>query len=295
MTKRELYIVDVFAEKRYAGNQLAVIRHADGLSSEEMLTIAQEMNYAESTFILSDAVKDGGYDVRIFTMASEVPFAGHPTLGTAYIINHEIAPAPQKEIILNLKVGQITVTFKDDGVLWMRQKPPQFGGTFDVETVAEALQISDDDIDTRFPVQAVSTGFPFIIAPLKTLEAVKRAQMDLSTFDAMTAAADDPLHAKGILIFAPETYYAENDLNVRVFVPHNGVPEDPATGSANGCLTGYLAKYQYFGSNQVDCRVEQGYEINRPSLLMLRGNATTNDIEVNVGGRVVMVARGELV
>ena len=295
MTRREFYMVDVFAEQRYAGNQLAVVRDAEGLSDDDMLIIAREMNYSETTFILSDAMKDGGYDVRIFTMVSEVPFAGHPTLGTAYILNNEIADNPAEKVVLNLKVGQIPVTFNDDGVLWMRQNAPEFGHILDIDTVADALHLSPDDLDPRFPVQSVSTGLPFIIAPLKSLDAVKRAEVDLRKFDAMIGAVDDSLKADAILVFAPETYHDENDLNARCFVHHHGAVEDPATGSANGCLTGYLSKYGYFGSDVVDCHVEQGYEINRPSLLMLKAKEADGTIEVNVGGHVVMVARGELV
>jgi len=295
MTKRRFYIVDVFAEQRYAGNQLAVVRDAEGLSGDEMLTIAREMNYSETTFILSDTMKDGGYDVRIFTMASEVPFAGHPTLGTAYILNNEIADKPSARIALNLKAGQIPVTFNDDGVLWMRQNAPEFGHVFDAETVAKALQVSPDDLDSRFPVQSVSTGLPFIIAPLKSLDAVRRAEVDLPKFDAMIGAVDDPLKADAILVFCPEAYHDGNDITARCFVHHHGAVEDPATGSANGCLAGYLTKYRYFGSDVVDCRVGQGFYINRPSLLMLKAKDTGNTIEVNVGGRVMMVARGELV
>jgi trans-2,3-dihydro-3-hydroxyanthranilate isomerase len=258
-----------------------------------MLAIAQEMNYAETTFIVSDAPREGGYDVRIFTIVTEVPFAGHPTLGTAYIIQNEIQTNRTNSVSLNLKVGQIPVTFPDDGMLWMRQNPPEFGHVYDPVVLADVLGLSSDDMDARFPIQEVSTGLPFIIAPLKSLDAVKRAEVNLRKFDAMIAGSDS-LKAEAVLIFAPETYHTENDLNVRVFVHHYGVLEDPATGSGNGCLAGYLSRYRYFGSDTVDCRVEQGYEIRRPSLLLLRAWAAEDRIVVEVGGRVEMIARGEL-
>src|SRR4030042_2345154 len=123
-------IVDVFAEEKYAGNQLAVVRNAQGLSSEQMQKIAREMNFSETTFVLSDAPRDDGYDVRIFTPAAEVPFAGHPTLGTAWVIRQEIVHSPVEQVKLNLQVGQIPVTFgqaAEPDVLWMKQNPPTFG------------------------------------------------------------------------------------------------------------------------------------------------------------------------
>ncbi|GAB4511179.1 MAG: PhzF family phenazine biosynthesis protein [Anaerolineae bacterium] len=288
-------IVDVFTtDQRYTGNQLAVIERAADLSDEDMLRIAQEMNYSETTFILSDTPRDNGYDVRIFTTVSELPFAGHPTLGTAYVIRELMLKSPADTINLNLKVGQIPVTQDEDGFLWMRQREPQFGATYSAPVIASVLGIEPAEVDDRFPVQSVSTGLGFIVAPLKSLHAVRRAVVDLKKFDAMIASADDPLKSDALLIFSPETYAPENDLNARVFVHHHGSPEDPATGSANGCLAGYLAKHRYFGQPQVECRVEQGYEINRPSLLRLRATAQADAVEVNVGGRVILVARGEL-
>lgn len=295
MANLPFYIVDVFTNERYAGNQLAVIRNTAELSEEEMLKIAQEMNYSETTFIASDEVRDGGYDVRIFTTVSELPFAGHPTLGTGYIIQNEILGLANADVTLNLKVGQIPVTIDENQVLWMQQNPPRFGHEFSKATIAAMLGLERDEVDAGFPIQSVTTGLAFIIVPLVSMHAVRRAKVDLERFKAIIGSVDDPLKADAILIFSTETYSEENDLNARVFVDFHGAPEDPATGSANGCLAGYLSKYQYFGSAEVDCRVEQGYEINRPSRLHLRAKPNGDDIGIHVGGKVVMVARGELV
>jgi len=234
MEKLTFYILDVFAEDKYAGNQLAVVRDAAGLSDGEMQNITKEMNYSETTFILSDNQRNGGYDVRIFTPAEEVPFAGHPTLGTAYIIQQEIIKEPLEKIILNLKVGQIPVSFnyrgKDKNVLWMQQKEPTFGQIIEPEQISEVLCINTSDIDERFPVQEVSTGLFFMIVPLKNLDAVKRATVDRDKYFRLI----ENRQAKAILVFCPETYFQENNLNVRVFVDYFGIPEDPATGSGNG-------------------------------------------------------------
>ncbi len=295
MSGRTFYIVDVFAEKKYAGNQLAVVRDAADLSSEQMQQITKEMNYSETTFILGEEPRLGGFDVRIFTPAAEVPFAGHPTLGTAFVIRQEIVKQSVETINLNLKVGQIPVTFRktseDEEILWMKQIEPIFSEVFEAGNIAQVLTVEKSDIDERFPIQDVSTGVPFIIVPLKTLDAVKRAKINKDEYFKFI----ENINAKAILIFCPVTYHRHNDLNVRVFCDCFGIPEDPATGSGNGCLAGYLVKHRFFGTSKIDVRVEQGYEIGRPSLLYLRAHEDNGKIDVYVGGKVLMVAKGRLV
>jgi len=292
--QRQFYIVDVFAEKKYAGNQLAVIRDGAGLSGEEMLAITREMNYSETTFLLAEERRNGGYDVRVFTPGEEIPFAGHPTLGTAWVIQQEIIQQPVPRVVLNYQVGQIPVDFiyknGQPEELWMQQLEPQFGSSFPAEEVARVLGISVDQVDERFPCQEVSTGLPFVIVPLKSLAAVRASRPQTAALLELLADSN----AKNMLVFAAETYRPENHLNVRVFTDYLGIPEDPATGSANGCLAGYLAKHRYFGLPRVNVRVEQGYEINRPSLLLLKAEDTGEKISIQVGGRVVLVAKGEL-
>lgn len=288
------YLVDVFAEEKYAGNQLAVIRSAGELSDVQMQKVATEMHFSETTFVLSDEKRNGGYDVRIFTPTMELPFAGHPILGTAYVIRHCIVDETINNIVLNLKVGQIPVTFEKtkegQEILWMKQMSPAFGGTFDAAEISHVLNLDANDIDNRYPVQEVSTGLPFVIIPLKTLNALKRVRIDKDKHLELTKDTQAE-----ILVFCPQTYKKENSLNVRVFVDSYGIPEDPATGSANGCLAGYLSHYHYFGGDMVNIRVEQGYEIGRPSLLRLKAENREGKIHVRVGGEVFMVASGELV
>jgi trans-2,3-dihydro-3-hydroxyanthranilate isomerase len=291
------YIVDVFAESKYAGNQLAVFCGAGvaDLSDSEMLQIAREINYSETTFIRSPVMQNGGYDVRIFTPKKELPFAGHPTLGTAFVLQQEIVREKVDRIILNLAVGQIPVTFnyrhESPDVLWMQQNSPTFDLNLSAETLASVLNLEVSEIDSRFPIQEVSTGIPFIIVPLKTLASLKKARVNLDKYFELVNTTE----AQEILIFCPETYSEINDLNVRVFAPSLGIPEDPATGSASGCLAGYLVEHSYFGKDSVDLKVEQGYEIDRPSLLLLQSQKIEGKIAVLVGGKVVMVAKGEFV
>lgn len=289
MHNLDFYIVDVFAEEKYAGNQLAVITCAGALSTAEMQRIAQEMNYSETAFILSDEQRDGAYDVRIFTPEEEVPFAGHPTLGTAYVIQHQVLAQQAERVILNLKAGRIPVT-EVNGVLWMRQFPPDFGEVLDPSTAAQVLTLEDEDLDARYPVQEVSTGLSTIIVPLRGLKSLKKSRVDREKYFELIAGLD----ARTILAFTPEPYASSNDLSVRVFADYYGVPEDPATGSAAGCLAGYLVRHGYFDADCIDIRVEQGYEVGRPSLLYLHAEKSEGEISVSVGGKVQMVARGEL-
>lgn len=290
MTRIEFYIVDVFTiGKKYTGNQLAVYR--GNPSTEVMQQLAKEINFSEITFVTSDIPENGGYNVRIFMPEVEAPFAGHPTLGTAYIIRQEIIGEPVEEIILNLQVGQIPVTFSDDGLIWMQQNPPTFGHVFDdTSQVARILGVEVEDIDSRYPIQEVSTGLPFMIIPMVSLEAVNRAKVNLDRLRAILGAHN----AVGPAIFCAESIHDENDIHVRVLDDIYGAPEDPATGSANGCIAGYLVEHQYFGNDSVSIRSEQGYQIGRPSLLHLEAEKTPDGILIRVGGEVEMVAQGHL-
>lgn len=289
MGKLTFYIVDVFAEKKYTGNQLAVFRRAEVLSSDEMQHIAREMNFSETTFILSEEQRNGGFEVRIFTPKEEVPFAGHPTLGTAHIIRNEILQGKAEKVFLNLKVGQIPVTFSQDGYCWMKQIEPTFGQQHKPETIAAILGLDVAEIDARYPIEEVSTGLPFFIVPLKSISALKYSKIDKEKYFDLIKDT----WAKGILVFCPETHEPQNDISVRVFADYYGIPEDPATGSGNGCLAGYLVKHRYFVQKIINIRSEQGYEIGRPSLLLLKAVRGDANINISVGGKTIIVARGE--
>lgn len=303
MTSLNFCIVDVFAETKYAGNQLAVFTDAGHLSTEQMQAIAKEVNFSETTFILSPDLRQGGYDVRIFTPAKELPFAGHPTLGTAFVLQQVVIGQLVEQVNLNLPVGQIPVTIAYQNsvpdVLWMRPNPPTFGRTIAADAIAPVLSLEPDEIDSRFPVQEVSTGVPFLIVPLTSLAALQRIQVNTERLKTLV----EPLHAKEIFVFCPETRHPANHFSARMFAPLLGIAEDPATGSANSCFAGYLVEHEVLGSGatlavsakQCPVRVEQGYEIGRPSLLLLKAEKTNGQIAVSVGGSVVLVARGEFV
>lgn len=287
-----LFIMDVFAEAKLEGNQLAVVVDKENWSSDQMQRFTREMNFSESTFITGSDLEKRVFKVRIFTPVGELPFAGHPTLGTAYVAAKELLKKEVPDLTLDLKVGMIPVTFQKakDGkpLLWMKQLNPEFGVTHRAEDIAPMFGLKPADIDNRFPIQEVSTGVWFYMIPLKTREALKKIKLDVERFKAYSADKK----AKWPLLFCPEPEDKGNHLKARMVTDWT---EDPATGSANGCLAGYLVKHRYFGSKKVDVRVEQGAEISRPSILYLRAEETKDGIDVRVGGKVVMVARGELV
>ena len=284
------YIVDVFAEEKYSGNQLAVVISRNKLNDEEMQLIAKEMNYSETTFITSVE----NYDVRIFTPEVELPFAGHPTIGTAYVIQQEFMKEKAKTMSLNLKIGPIAILFKYKGEVlsetWMEHNEPAFSGFFAPDLLADVLGIYESNIDGRFKIQEVYTGSHTLIVPLKSLDAIRKVRINKEKYNHLIQNTQ----AKSILVFCPETYDKRNDLNVRFFADYYGVPEDPATGSANGCLAAYLVKYGYFGKNKIDIRVEQGYEIGRKSLLLLKAEEKSGKFYITVGGKVILIAKGNL-
>jgi len=228
----QFYIVDVFSKTRYGGNQLAVVFPDGDLSQEEMLQITREFNFSETTFVFPSS-GDGIYPVRIFTPARELPFAGHPVLGTAYIINKIRAEGPRETIHLDLEVGRIPVDFSN-GPDFPRLEtvPPKFGIVYEIPGIARTLNIDPEDIDRRFPVQTVSAGFPFILVPIKTLQSLRKARVISDEYENLFGpSAQEVFYA-----FAPEAREKENDVHTRMFGHGVGITEDPATGAA-----GYIA------------------------------------------------------
>jgi trans-2,3-dihydro-3-hydroxyanthranilate isomerase len=294
MAGNRFLIVDVFAESQWTGNQLAVVLDAGDLDTLEMQSIAHEFNFSETTFVLADEAGPRGWPVRIFTPQHELPFAGHPTLGTAWVIRSVLLGGRAKRIELDLPVGTIPVVPTvdgDAGVLWMRQVPPRFGARVPPAAVAAALGLEPEDVDENLPAEEVSTGIGFLIAPLTSLDALRRAQVDPTA----CAALLEGDMTEDVMIVAREGRDPSHQISVRVFAASHGVLEDPATGSANGCLAGWLSRHEVLGDPHVDVTVGQGHEIGRPSLLRLRAWPDGDAIAVEVGGRVIPVAEGRFV
>jgi len=283
--------LDVFTLRALEGNPLAVFPDGSGLSDDEMQAIAKEMNLSETTFILPRdpaAEKERGVRVRIFTVQEELPFAGHPTLGTAFALRGN---SGAREIRLELNVGTIPVRFEDTpgqpSFGEMTQNDPVFGQIHDLKKVAEATGVPSDDINSNFPIQTVSTGVPFTVLPLRGLEQIRRLQIN-------QAQATEYLSAFGGKFFfcvTRETVDPEARLHARMLF-YNG--EDPATGSASGCAAAWMVQH---GIAQPDERalIEQGVEMKRPSRIFVRASRGNGRVvNVRVGGNVVEVLRGEL-
>ena len=294
------HIIDVFAEHKYQGNQLAVFEHDNSLSSETMQAMAKEINFAETTFINTETSTPEGYDVRIFTTEQEIPFAGHPTLGTAFVIREQIIKQPVNQIVLNLGVGKIPVDFVGD-TLWMQQINPIFGKDYPVDDLADLLGISLEDMMPEFPILDVSTGLAFLIIPVKNLSAIQTMKPNAEKMMAFLLKhnlykTNNPTgKSMNFFVFTKETYSLENQLNGRMFLIEDGkLNEDSATGSANGCLLGYLLKTNFMGTDSVKISVEQGYEIPRPSILYHDGyKISETEFSIRIGGKVQRVSKGE--
>ena len=291
-------ILDVFAERPLEGNPLAVFHDARSLSDDEMQALARETNLAETTFVLPEDPENelrDGVRVRIFTTQEELPFAGHPTLGTAtwLYLNHPLLRGAET-ITLRLNVGPITVRFSPSTVGelgvrgTMQQNDPVFGATYNRRAVARALGLQEDDISADYPPQCVSTGLPFCIVLLTSVEASARLQLSQREAQGLLEGGD----AKFFYCIAP------TQTRVSPEGPHwharmqfySG--EDPATGSASGCCIAWLVKHGLAASAQ-PVRIEQGVEIHRPSHIRAQASLAGDKVSsILVSGRTIPVAVG---
>jgi len=282
---------DVFSFHRLEGNSLAVFSDARGLSEAEMQSIAREMNLSETTFIFPrdpEIERERGVRVRIFTVEEELPFAGHPTLGTAFSLRKGSAA---NEIVLELNVGKVPVRFEqasDQPIFGeMTQVDPEFGVVHEREAVARATGLNIEDFDKSLPIQTVSTGLPFTVAPMKSLAVIQNLSVDLHR-------ASEYLRGTGgkfLYFVTGETVDPHARLHARMLF-YNG--EDPATGSAAGCAAAWMVAHGVASSDQ-RVLIEQGLEIARPSHIFIRASKHDNRIvNVRVGGNAVEVIRGEV-
>lgn len=282
----KFYIVDCFAEEKYQGNELLVLKADRPVSDEEQQKIAREINFSETTFILSDKKDDSGYDVRIWTPnVGEMPFAGHPTLGTAHVIRHCYEGGRNDTIKLNLKVGQIPVDVTEDGMT-MSQNPPEFGEIMTREEIAEIYGIDVDEIRDDLPIQWASTGLEAVIIPLKTREALAKLVTDKEKF--MAYVGRHPKNYCNHLFFVD---MGNNTLAARCLM--EDFVEDPATGSANGDLAGYMIHHNYFGTDDVRYTVYQGEDMGRLSVLHVHTAFKDDKWTIEVGGNCHIIASGE--
>ena len=287
---QKFFQVDVFTDQPFGGNPLAVFTQPESLSDEAHLQIAKEMNLSETTFIYPPKNPEADFRIRIFTPGKEIPFAGHPTLGTAHILwETGEMNASRNSMILEMDGGMINV-FRNQETLLMDQPLPTFGNTFEsISRVAEALSLDSGDIDSRFPLQVVSTGFPALYVPLIHLEAVQNVELNFPVLKEVLGDVDM------IYVFTGETLNSRFTVHARAFAPFIGIPEDPATGSAGGALGAYLVHHKFI--NNLDpsfITIEQGYEISRPSTVRVRVGVHGTEIHaIQVGGQAVTVLEGQ--
>ncbi len=269
-----LSIVDVFAETKLAGNQLAIVHNAGSLRDDEMQAIAREMNFSETTFVLERNAANA--TVRIFTPAWELPFAGHPTLGTAWELTRGTG-----EITLDLPAGPVPVSFSD-GVGWMQPPEVEFLDTLDDETAANLVGLDGSAIGSDLPIEIAEVGPRFVLIPLNGLTALKAAKLDERGYLQLR----DTLGVQCVFLFTEDAYEPAADFASRMFFESAGIREDPATGSANSAFAAYLRKHRGEIGMVV---VDQGVEMQRPSRLYLEVGST-----LRVGGRVQPILQGEL-
>ncbi len=279
MTRYEYRLVDVFTDRAFGGNPLAVFREPGGLDEKTMQAIAKELHLSETTFVFKPSSAAADHRVRIFTPDTELPFAGHPTLGTAYVL----ADGKDGATRLEEGVGVIRVTLRE-GFVQMDQPLPTFTGTTITRKVAaEALGLAVEEVRSDVPIQVGSSGLPFLFVPLANLKAVRRARR-LGALDAHVYA------------FAVSAERSGSHVHGRMFAHGVGIDEDPATGAAQGPLGAYLVVHDLVQvAPTTRIRVEQGFEIGRPSILDIevdRGGAAITG--VRVGGRCVAVGGGWL-
>ncbi len=295
--------VDVFTDTPFGGNPLAVFPDADGLTTAEMQNLAREMNLSETTFVLPPRAPGADFRVRIFTPASELPFAGHPVVGTHWVLAR-LGRVPLREPVTQVRfelgVGVLSADLHVanevvDRVVMTQDHPTFHAVLDDLSDLASGLNLPIDAISqSGLPVQVVSTGLPQMMVPVRSLEEVQRLAVHKLNVDALNRAC----HAIGtecVMVFTRQTEHPESSVHVRLFAPLLGVPEDPATGSANGALGAYLVHHRAIPLNGPTATVvsEQGAEMGRPSKVYVEVDHINGEpTVVRVGGHVVAIMEG---
>lgn len=291
---------DIFTDTPFGGNQLAVFPDARGLSDEQMFALAREFNFSETTFVFPPE-KGGTRRLRIWTPGGEVPFAGHPTVGTAHVLASigEIAlEGETTSIVFEEEVGSVPVTIRSSGgkpvfVQLSVAKLPEVGPPVPTrETLASILSLDSKDlVGGHFSPQSVSCGLPFLFVALKDRDAVKRSRIKVEQWERTLGNAS----ASMIMVFSRDPEREGSDIRARMYAPGISVPEDPATGSACAALGGYLAARDPRQDGTLRWVVEQGFEMNRPSIIEVEVDKHAGTITaVRVGGASVMMGEGTI-
>jgi trans-2,3-dihydro-3-hydroxyanthranilate isomerase len=299
----KFYQADVFTNMPFGGNPVAVVPDTVGLSDPEFQQIAREMNLSETVFVMAATDPAAAAKLRIFTPSQEIPFAGHPVLGTFYVLGH-LGRFPLREPVTrvcyecNIGTFPLELHVRNGEIrrVVMSQPKPQFLGSVepvkDLFDLAQALGLPKTQITMTFPIQVVSTGLPVIIVPVRSLTAVRSIVPDVTAIKDLC----DRYGANGIMVFTTVTVEVLSSVHTRMFAPPIGVVEDPATGSASGALGAYLVHNGVIEVGPItEIIAEQGYEIDRPSRILIQVESDDDAIqEVKVGGQAVLVIEGTL-
>ena len=291
-------LIDVFTSRPFGGNQLAVFTDAAALSASEMQQLAHEMNFSESTFLMPPE-PSGARRVRIFTPRREIPMAGHPTVGTTWVLatRGEIAlDSASVDATLLLGIGPVTMTVESSGgkpdFVWMAHREAEFGAKRDdVERIATALGITATDIRDDLPILSVSTGFPFVMVPIRTLDALGKCTSNAAPI----AALFEPGEQSPLIYMFVANQSGEFSARSRMFAPHDGIPEDPATGSAAAPFGAYAGMYGLINpAPRTSFLIHQGVEMGRPSEIRVEVARKDNGaFAIRIGGRCAIVGSGE--
>jgi trans-2,3-dihydro-3-hydroxyanthranilate isomerase len=287
--RRRFATLDVFTDRRFAGNPLAVVLDAEALDAAAMQAIAREFNHPETVFVFAPADPAHRARVRIFTPARELPFAGHPTVGTAVLLGPRDGG---RDLVLEEGIGAVRCTLESmrggggSARFTIPQLPTEAGPTADVAAIAAALSLVPEDVGEGRPARW-SAGIPLTFVPIVSLAAIARCRPDLAKFDAAFGAG------AAVYAFCNETAEAGHHFHARMFAPGMGVPEDPATGSAAAAFAGVLARRLSDGSHTIT--IEQGYEMGRPSLIHLTAEVAAGRlVSASVGGDAIIVTEGTI-
>jgi trans-2,3-dihydro-3-hydroxyanthranilate isomerase len=300
MRKLRYHLIDVFTHQPFGGNQLAVFTNGRGLPPHLMQQIAKELNFSETTFVLPPQEASNDFWVRIFTPAVEMPMAGHPTVGTAFVLALEQlidGSNPETMVRFEEGVGVIPVRVQwangQPVLIKMSQSLPKFGPEFTDRTMmAEILSIDPTGIEPNYPLQVVSCGVPFLYVPLKNLATIRQIKLRYNLWEQRLKDFASP----HLFVFTLETALENSTVHCRMFAPALGIAEDPATGAASGPLGCYLVKYGLVKkAQQVTVVSEQGFEIGRPSFIHIEIEQEHEQITaVTVGGQCVYIGEGYL-
>jgi trans-2,3-dihydro-3-hydroxyanthranilate isomerase len=297
--RRRFATLDVFTTTRFTGNPLAVVLDSEGLDTPTMQSIAREFNLSETVFVLPPADPGHRAALRIFTPGGELPFAGHPTVGTAVLLRHLDGPSAKSEMVLEERIGAVRCRTGPSSAATGRAEfdvprlPVHETDTVDLAAAAAALGLTTNDVGDadNWPAERWSAGNPFTFLPLRSLDAIGRCEVDRSLFKGAFRGRTHP----AVFVYCRETADARNTFHARMFSPSMGIVEDPATGSAAAAFAGYLAQHGTYANGEHEIRIEQGFEMGRPSLmeltLRIRGGEL---VGAAIGGDAVIVSEGTL-